>query len=58
MWKISLSRVLNVLRGTLDNILQTRMGDQLKEYFRKVDLVMAGKTGRNGERAGELSMWW
>lgn len=30
------------------------MGDQLKQYFSKVDLVMACKTGVNSEWAGEL----
>lgn len=42
-------------KGILDTVFWTRMGDQSKWYFRKVNLVMAQKIGGNRARDWELS---
>ena len=35
-----------------------RKRNQLKQHFRMVNLVIACKTGENGQWGGELSMRW
>lgn len=49
---------LEDLGRILDHMFWIRMHNQLKQHFRMVNLVIACKTGENGQWGGELSIRW